>query len=369
MELKSRLGPITAVIIGLGAAAWMFSGSQGIMTAQATTSETEQPKTLTLPDQATDGQAPKTAVQAAALSAQIVSNAIKLSGETKANHILTLSNQVAGHVSHIYAKKGDYLKQGAPILAIDHRTIEANLNQAHALLKQRQLELAGVKKLSAQALASKVKFAQAEAALAAAQANVTALEVELENATLTAPFSGVLNDFAIKSGQWLSSGATIGELVDIQPLKVAVNIPQINLSNITLNTPVSVSLNNGQSFASKISYISSLADPTTRTLPVEIEVENNDLSLPAGISAQVSLQLNKVKAHAFSPALLHVNDQGDMSVKTLDLDNKVVSKRVTVVRSDRDKVWVTGLPDKVSIITVGQGFVNDGDIVEAHYQQ
>ncbi len=54
--------------------------------------------------------------------------------------------------------------------------------------------------------------------------------------------------------------------------------------------------------------------------------------------------------------------------KVLDVDNIVTLMPVEIVKSERDKVWVTGLPDNVNIITVGQGFVAPGDKVNAHYQ-
>jgi len=73
-------------------------------------------------------------------------------------------------------------------------------------------------------------------------------------------------------------------------------------------------------------------------------------------------------AHAFSAALLTLDDNGHTAVKTLNIDNEVVVSPVEILKSDRDQVWVSGLPQNINLITVGQGFTKAGDIVDAYYK-
>lgn len=363
MRLKNKVGPITAIVITGATVLWMYSGGNGITTAQA------EAQSSSAQSPSDNPEAPQvTSVQAQTLTAEFITNTLKLSGQTAFNTSLPLINQLQGEVTKVLVAKGDYLKKGTTILEIDRRTLDAQLAQARALLKQRNLELDGVKRLSGQQLTSQVSVAEAEAALSTARSNLATLEVNLEHATVKAPFDGILNEFSIKPGQQLSVGDSLGTLLDIEPLKVEVNVPQIHLGQVPVGTFANVTLDNGDTIESQVSYISAAADSATRTLPVELDVPNPDHTIPAGISAHITFELNETRAHALSPALLSVDDQGDMSVKTLDMDNKVVVSKVKIIRSDRDKVWVTGLPSSVNVITVGQGFVSAGDTVEAHYQ-
>lgn len=365
MDVRSHLGPITAIAISCLAGVWLYAGGNGVTQAQANDESINA-------EPVNDNNSPQSnaslpSVQVTTLTAQEIQNHLTLSAETVAETTLELTNQVAGNVTKVFVQKGDYLNKGDAIIEIDTRSLKANLAQAEALVTQRKLQLQGTQRLQNQNLTSQVSVATARTELESAQASLTALRIELENATVRAPFSGVLNQFEIKPGQWLVSNALVGELVDVTPLRILVDVPQIDLPNIVQGTQANVTFSTGQTVTSDVSYVSVTADSATRTVPVELQVTNNAPYIPAGISAQVVFTLNSIKAHGFSPALLEINAAGNMSVKTVDDTNTVRAKEVTIVRSDRERVWVTGLPDQVNVITVGQGFVADGDAVSAHY--
>lgn len=363
MGLKSKIGPITALAITSATIIWMYAGGNGITTAQA---DSKTPVNESVLEHSEKQK--KQSVQAKTLTAQYITNSIKLSGQTQAQTVLDLTNQVAGEINSISVTKGEFVRKGETILAIDRRTLEAKSIQARSLIKQRSLELDGIKRLSNDRLTSQVSVAEADAALSSARATLKELEVSLEKTVVKAPFSGVLNAFSVKPGQVLSAGANVGTLVQVDPLKVVVNVPQNYLGKVTIGTLANVTLDNGLNVESQVTFVSAVADSATRTIPVEISVPNESHDIPAGISAQVTFELDEIKAHALSPSLLAVDAQGNMSIKTLSVDNQVVENRVNIIRSDRDKVWVTGLPTNVNIISVGQGFVSAGDVVEAHYQ-
>lgn len=363
MELSNKLGPIIAIGMGVIATVWLLSGEHGIVQAQDDTASGSPPSTVVDTSNDTADSKPLFKVSASALQAQWVQQTLRLSGYTIANNTLQINNRLAGRVIEVLINKGQSVKAGQPLIKIDDRTLQANLNQARALVKQRTLELEGVTRLTGQKLASQVSVASAEAALASAQASLSSLEVDLENSLIKAPFGGVVNEFTIKQNQWLSVGEQVATLVDTTPMKVAVQLPQHYMSSIQLNAPVDITIQ-GLELPGKISYISHIADSQTRSIPLEITLTESTKMVPTDISAEVILHLNKIKAHAVSPALLSINDNGQMSIKTLS-QNTVKQQPVSVVRSEQDKVWITGLDDNTIVITSGQGFVKVGEQVDA----
>ncbi|MDX1656831.1 MAG: efflux transporter periplasmic adaptor subunit, partial [Candidatus Competibacteraceae bacterium] len=102
-----------------------------------------------------------------------------------------------------------------------------------------------------------------------------------------------------------------------------------------------------------------------RTFRVELEIPNLDGKYAAGISAEIRIPLETVPAHLLSPALLSLDEQGILGVKTVDQQARVIFHPVGIVRTAPDGVWVAGLPQQVRIITVGQGFVQPGERVMA----
>ena len=78
----------------------------------------------------------------------------------------------------------------------------------------------------------------------------------------------------------------------------------------------------------------------------------------------VRIGLGEVQAHQVSPALFALGDEGEIGLRILDKSNKAVFQGVRIIEDGPEGVWVTGLPDKIRMITVGQGFVRDGESVE-----
>ena len=112
-----------------------------------------------------------------------------------------------------------------------------------------------------------------------------------------------------------------------------------------------------------VGFIGSNADAQTRTFRVEVTVDNPDSEMPAGLSARIEIPTGQARGHFISPAILSLGTNGDLGVKTVAEGNVVAFSPVSIVRAQPDGIWVTGLPETADIITVGQGFVNAGDIV------
>ena len=360
MDFRNKLGPMLAISMAGLAAIWLLSGENGITQAQAQDTSSNETKPSA---SSTNKQVSLFKVTAVHSTSKSIPQTIKLSGYTSANNTLSITNQLPGYVASINVSKGDRVNAEHVLIEVDRRALEANVVHAQALVKQRALELEGIRKLTGQKLTSEVSVASAEAALASAKANLTTLKIDLENSRVQAPFTGVINDFSIKPGQWLNDGATVATLIDLNPLKVAAQLPQKYLNKLSINSAVELTINGQETKQGNVSYISMTADNATRAIPFEVSIDNSDAKLSAGLSAEINLILGQVEAHPVSPALLNVNNDGQMSVKTLEGDI-VTDSSVQVVKTDREFAWVSGLSTKSTIITSGQGFVKAGDQVE-----
>ena len=116
-----------------------------------------------------------------------------------------------------------------------------------------------------------------------------------------------------------------------------------------------------------LTFIGKQSDPVTRTYPVEITVENSDYSLRSGLTTTLRVAVDEVPAHRLSPALFTLDDSGQMGVRIVGDDNIVEFHTVSVIEDSPQGVWVTGLPETTRLITVGQEFVLQGQVVEPLY--
>ncbi|MEO0890318.1 MAG: efflux RND transporter periplasmic adaptor subunit, partial [Pseudomonadota bacterium] len=113
-----------------------------------------------------------------------------------------------------------------------------------------------------------------------------------------------------------------------------------------------------------IRYIGRVSSTSTNTFPIEIEISNDESAMPAGVSAEVVLSLSEVMAVKVTAAMLALDEEGNLGIKTLR-DQHVHFVPIQLVKAEKDGVWLSGLGDQVDIIVLGQGFARDGDLVMA----
>ena len=121
----------------------------------------------------------------------------------------------------------------------------------------------------------------------------------------------------------------------------------------------------GATVEGSIRHISTVADEATRTFRVELQVPNPDGVISDGMTAEIALPLSLISAHLVSPAILTLSEKGLIGVKSVDENGLVLFHPVSIVDTDKDGVWIAGLPDEVELITVGQEYVTPGEKVES----
>ncbi|GAB6263963.1 efflux RND transporter periplasmic adaptor subunit [Photobacterium sp. R1] len=345
---------IYAIVITLAIIGWMLSG-QGAGESQSAQNDGPEKQA---------SQAPVPKVRVTTFEAEPVFRSLTLYGKTEPNRQATVKAEVDGRIIEVVAQRGSYVEAGQVIanLAKDDRPDQ--LRRAKALLKQRQIEFDGAKQLNSKGFQGRARLAEAEAALVDAQTNVASLTLMLEKTTIRAPLSGILNDRMVEVGDYVQPGDPVGMIADIDPLIVRADVTESDIQHIRLNQEAEARLIGNEQASGKVRYISKVANEETNTFRIEVSLANSDLHLLAGTSAELQVPLEQTEAIKVTPAVLALDEVGNLGVKTVVQDH-VVFTPVKVVKSDGDGTWLGGFSGKVDVITVGQGFVRAGDQVEA----
>lgn len=340
---------ILAITITLVLILWMVSG---VMQAQeAPPSHQKQ-------------SAPIAKVQIKHMQAEIIHDSIELYGRTEPNRVVTLRAEVRGKIIEVLAQRGAKVVQNQIIAKLDLNDLPAQLKQVKALISQREIEYKGAQSLNKKGYQGQAQLSQKYAALIAAKADLVRLQLTLKNTVIRAPFSGILNERYIEVGDYVKSGDKIALIADLDPLVVRAYATENQISQLAVGEIADISLLNQQRKSGKIRYIASVADQLTNTFKIEVVVGNPNSKLVAGLSSEMDIALNDVSAIKLSPALLALDEQGNIGVKSV-VNGKVVFTPINIVKTQPDGIWLTGFGDSADIIVLGQGFVRDGDPVEA----
>ena len=202
-----------------------------------------------------------------------------------------------------------------------------------------------------------------------AQANLISLNLDLENTKIKAPFEGTLQSRAVEVGDYLQVGDPVAVIVDRNPLVVTGDVYEKDIHHLKMGMQGYAELNSGEKLEGTIRYLAVQSDPKTRTFTLELEVPNPDSALPAGQTAKITIPTGATQAHKLSPALLSLNDAGDLGIKIVDDEQTVQFLPATIIKSSANFIWLGGLPQSLQLISVGQGFANEGELVKVDYEE
>jgi multidrug efflux system membrane fusion protein len=154
-----------------------------------------------------------------------------------------------------------------------------------------------------------------------------------------------------------------GQVIDYDPILATGQVSEQDIKDVKIGINAQAILSTGERLNGLVSYISKTADKKTRTFRVEIRIENSDFKIKDGITTELFLPTKEVVAHLIPPSSLTLDSEGKIGIRHIGVNNSVIFSGVEIIGDNDELVWVTGLPEKVLVITVGQEFVIEGQKV------
>ena len=186
--------------------------------------------------------------------------------------------------------------------------------------------------------------------------------VELNRTEVKAPFSGFIEQI-VKPGNFLERGQICATIIQLDPITLIAGVPEYDINKVRIGQNVFVELVTGQKINGKLTFVSKSASPDTRTFSVESQIENSDGKVKDGLTAEISIEIDKVMAHKISPSILLLNDEGKLGIRIVNKRKYANFVEIIILEDSEEGLWVTGIPEEVEIIIQGQGFVENGQEV------
>jgi len=294
---------------------------------------------------------------------------LRLQGQINAWQQVEVKTQVAGTIVELPRDQGDKVNSDQLLALLSDEGREARLAQAKALVKLRDTEMKSAKALQAKSLVAETEIDRLISELALAKSSLADAELAVLYRRVQAPIAGTLSQRRFDQGSWVDAGTTLFTLIDMTKLRAVAQVPQQKIHQLSLGQSVKVKMLDGRRFDARLAYISPIADPMSRTFQIEAHFDNPRALPLAGASATLDIILESELAHALSPALLALDDDGRLGVYA-SLDKRLHFFPVSLLRADIHEAWVSGLPERVEIVTRGAGFLKQGDtLITAEAQQ
>jgi RND family efflux transporter MFP subunit len=321
----------------------------------------------------------RTAVPKAGEAGQTVALPGTLQGSVQA----PIAARASGYLKRWHKDIGSRVNKGDLLAEIDSPEIDQQLSQAVAAREQAaaslQLALSTMERWEALRKKDAVSqqelderrgaAAQARANLAAADANVERLRQLQGFKQVVAPFSGVITRRNVDVGDLIDAGGGAGRtmfvLSQTDPLRIYVNVPQTYAQSVKAGQKVTITQSelHGQTFQGQVARTSGAIDTASRTMQIEVTLQNRGGVLMPGAYVQVQLPLEGAQALTIPTNALLIRGDG-VRVAVLDAQKQVELRPVKIGRNYGPNVEVLdGLSTSDEIVLNPPDSLSQGDQV------
>ncbi|HEX4298656.1 MAG TPA: efflux RND transporter periplasmic adaptor subunit [Devosia sp.] len=299
------------------------------------------------------------------LKAQNMPIDVPLLGKTKAKASVTVVAQTSDTVQQVNVIKGQNVKPGDTLCTLDPGARQLAVQQAQAGADQAQTAYDSNQALVQKGLAAQNSSLAAQATLASAKTALQNAQLELGRTVIKTDIGGVVEDPLAQVGSMLAAGAPCATVVQLDPMLVTASVPEAKIQYARVGLSAKVTTVTGDTVDGKVTYVGATADDATRSFPIEIEVPNADGKLRDGVTATAVVDVGTAPVQVIPQSALTLDDNGVLGIRTVESGSKVAFHEVAPIKDTRDGVWVIGLPSTINLITVGQEYVEPGQIVDA----
>ncbi|MEP0862564.1 MAG: efflux RND transporter periplasmic adaptor subunit [Ignavibacterium sp.] len=305
-------------------------------------------------------------VEVTLVKKSMIDREIELVGNLMAWKEANLAAQTTSRVQKIYVDAGSRVKEGDLLFEMD----DTQLAQAKIQYQVAKDNYDRLKPLYETGSISQSQFDQVKAAY---ETSEKAYQLLLTNTQFRAPFSGVVTAKRLNEGEvfLLAPGGvgapTIVSLMQINPLKLILNVSESNLRDVKVGQTVEIKSDifPNETFKGNISRINAAINPASRTFEVEVKIPNPNEKLKPGMYVRAKILIGKTEGIIVnrSAALKQLGSTAYYGF--IVKDNTAKRVELTLGKEFDSLVEITsGLNEGDYLVTRGQGLLKDGSKVE-----
>jgi RND family efflux transporter MFP subunit len=293
------------------------------------------------------------------------------SGIVQANTSVDVGFEVPGKVAVVGPDEGQPVRAGQQIAALDPTDYRLAVTQASAQADREARDRDRNQPLLASGAIAPADMDHLETGARQSAAAAELTMKRLADTRLASPISGVIARRAIEVGATVAPGQAVFTIVDLDPVRVRVGVPEADVGHIVEGAAATVRVPAlDASFDGRVSLIGVVADPATRSYMVEISVPNPSRRLRAGMVAEATISNGQTRSAIVVPTSAVVirdgGGNGTTNVYVLDQDAaRVHARRVTTGAAHGDSLEITsGIGKDERIVVAGQQRLRDGARVQ-----
>ncbi len=240
-----------------------------------------------------------------------LTDGMNVSGSLLPGEEVNLAFEASGKVTEIYFKEGAHVEKGQMLAKINDEPLQADLRKKQAQLTLLQDRVKRAKALLEKEAISREALQEAEANLSALQAEIDGVTAQIRQTELRAPFSGILGLRQVSVGAYVTPSTNIAVLTKTSPLRVEFNVPERYAGDLPESTPLTFTVEGDMTpREAKVYAAASKVDAETRTYTMQALYDNSDGALVPGRYVNVNLTTRHYDKTIAVPSEAIVSEMG-----------------------------------------------------------
>ena len=293
---------------------------------------------------------------------------IDLQGKVDAEDNVPVTAKMPGTLTKILVKNGDLVKKGQLLAQIDDDVMLKGLSELELQLKTAEDIYNRQKGLWDQKIGTEIQFIQAKTNKEALEQRIATTKEQWQQTKIYAPISGTVDLVLLKTGQAISPGYPLCNIINLSQLKIVGNVPEAYAAKVRQGYAVQVFFPDlKKEITSRVTYVSKMINSTNRTFSVEC-------ALPAGADYRANMiavlkiiDYQNPNAIVIPVNLIQTAEDGEFVLVADKNDDKAATVRKALIKQGSNYNGMveiaSGLKKGDWVISTGFQDVNNGETV------
>lgn len=295
---------------------------------------------------------------------------IEVQGNVETKQNVLIYPEYQGTLSRVLVKEGQRVRKGQLLARIDDGGLGSQVAQVESQAALAKTTFERQQRLWDQKIGSEIQYLQAKTQYESSQNMVNQIKSQLGKTTVTAPFSGVIDEVITDQGTVVAPGVAIFRIVNLDNMYVAAEIPESYLPTVTAGKTVKVEFPVlGESIDATVRQTGNYIKPSNRSFAIEVDVPNKDGKVKPNLTARLSIN-DYTAENAILIPLNVINENADgeqyVYIAFAKADEMIAQQKIiTTGKSQGDRIEVlSGIEVGDKIIVEGARSVKDNQAVK-----
>jgi RND family efflux transporter MFP subunit len=221
---------------------------------------------------------------------QVFNHFVELQGNVTTDNLVVITAEYAGLLTNVYVKEGARVKKGQLLAKIDDGGLSQQLTQMQIQADLAKTTFERQKRLWEQNIGSEIQFLQAKSNYEAQAEAVNQMKQQIAKATVTAPFSGTIDEIIADEGSNVAPGAQLIRLINLSEMYIEADVPERFIADVTIGKAVEIEFPVlGKTMSSKVRQAGNFINAANRTYKIEVGVPQNGNYIKPNLTAKLKI--------------------------------------------------------------------------------